>query len=582
MSISTLMSHSAVSSTENSPAQSPSLSPTTGRRLSSRRGSVSASDPWGAHAAVNMHPSRTSSSRLTIVRVPQPGEQPEGKHRRHGSNASLSSTSSKGEGPGRLSFAFSTFTPITGATGGRASPTGSPRLRPSSPGGFSGGGGNLSRTSSLSRSQRERLAPEKLVELARTSCNPRPAGATGPPVASSVSFTPLPDDVYLPFIDRPAEVAPMIINPPSAKLFTLLSQTFPPEARAPSSANPSASTPSVDSDPTAWTYAELENWLKKVPREEVDDITWVRKTRACILPRSELIWERIKGALGIPPELDIDESELEEDLLAAYLPPPIPIPHGGVALNNHTGPLHSGMLDNDVFEPDSPVVASNASAGAAAATTSENPATDVEALDSPSMSDLELSIEPVLAAPAPPPSAVDPTTGANMTSLHEVLEEENEDEEQVDDAASAGGSSAAGSIGEVHGLRISTSSSVAPYSPNLGPNSLSPPSFGAGRGSSPSPIRIDTEGAYDALTERGPGHPLFPSSFAHLSTGPTLRNVNRANSVSFPPPPIFAALRRADSQSSTGARGRNARPEWARGWDVAKYEDAISSISGDH
>lgn len=314
----------------------------------------------------------------------------------------------------------------------------------------------------------------------------------------------------------------MILNPPSAKLFTLLSQTFPPEARASASANPSAGTPSIDSDPATWTYAELENWLKNVPREAVDDISLVRKARGCILPRSELIWERIKGALGIPPELDIDHIEPEEDPLAAYLPPPIPIPRHGISVNSHGIPLDSGMLDSDVFEPDSPVVASSASAAAAAAATVVNPVVDIESLDSPEVSDLELSIEPVLAVPPPPPSAVDPTTGANMTSLHEVLEED-EDEDQADETASVGGSSAAGSTIEVHGLRISTAS-MASYSPNLDPNSLGAGSFGAGRGASPSPVRIDTEGAYDALTERGPGHPLFPSSFAHLSTGPTLRS----------------------------------------------------------
>ncbi|KAJ3529709.1 hypothetical protein NM688_g7816 [Phlebia brevispora] len=567
------MSISALSSTENSPSQSPSLSPTTGRRLSSRRGSVSASDPWGAHSAVNLNPSRSSSSRLTIVRVPQPAEQTDSKlHRRHGSNASLNSNSSKGDGGSRLSFAFSTFTPISTASGGRASPTGSPRLRPASPGGFSGGGANLSRGPSLSRPQpqREKLAPEKLVELARTSCNPRPAGGAAP-ITSTVSFTPLPDDVYLPFIDRPAEVASMISTPPTAKLFTLLSQTFPPEARASSSANPSARTPSLDSDSTTWTYAELENWFRKVPREEADDASWVRKARACILPRSELIWERIKGALGVPPELDTDESELEEDPLAAYLPPPIPIP--GLPLSR--GALNTGMLDADVFEPDSPVVPSGPSAAAGRSV-------DVEVPASPGVSELELSIEPVVAAPPPPPSNVDPTTGSNMTSLHEVREEDEEEQEPEDGNESAG-SSQVSSNAEVHGLRISTSASIPSYSPNLDPESLGPGSFGAGKGASPSPVRLDTnEGTYDALTERGPGHPLFPSSFAHLSTGPTLRAIGRAQSVSYPPPPAFTSLRRADSQSAMMARGRNARPEWARGWDAAKHEDAIttSSVSG--
>ncbi len=327
-----------------------------------------------------------------------------------------------------------------------------------------------------------------------------------------MSFTPLPDDVYLPFIDRPGEVASLITSHPSARLFALLAQTFPPEARVPASANPSAGTPSVDSDPKDWTYAELENWLKKVPREEVNDATWVRKARQCILPGSELIWERIKGALGIPPELDTDE-EPQPDPLEAYLPPPIPIPGRQTIVTGIT----SNMLDADVFEPDSPVVSSSAQY-------------TVDTHGSPSTSELELnelSIEPVLAIPPPPPSAVDPTTGANMTSLQEVREEDEEEAPQ-DGTESVGSSTGTSGAEPVHGLRFSTSVSMS--SPVLGPgsfggSSLGAGSFGAGRGASPSPMRLsESEGAYDALNERGPGHPLFPSSFAHLSMKPTLRS----------------------------------------------------------
>ena len=36
------------------------------------------------------------------------------------------------------------------------------------------------------------------------------------------------------------------------------------------------------------------------------DTLYVRKARSSILSHSELIWERVKGALGVPPELDVD------------------------------------------------------------------------------------------------------------------------------------------------------------------------------------------------------------------------------------------------------------------------------------
>ena len=56
----------------------------------------------------------------------------------------------------------------------------------------------------------------------------------------------------------------------------------------------------------------------------------------------------------------------------------------------------------------------------------------------------------------------------------------------------------------------------------------------------------------------------------------------RAASVSYPTSPAVS-LRRSDSHGAIHARGRNLRPEWARGWDATKHEDAIttSSVSGD-
>ncbi|EKM50504.1 uncharacterized protein PHACADRAFT_263833 [Phanerochaete carnosa HHB-10118-sp] len=562
---------SAANSVEASPLQSPiSGSPTLSRRLSARRGSVSAADPWGQHADVNFKPTRSSSSRLTIVRVPQQDQESGGRrHRRDGSNTSISSTSSEGKA-GRLSFAFSSFTPIkAGEGGGRSSPTGSPKLRPSSPGGI-GGPGLVRRPSAGSSAlpQYTKLSPEQLVELAHNSTHPKPSG----PLAgsTSVNFTPLPDDVYLPFIDRPSEVTSLISTSPTAKLFALLSQTFPPDARAPASAVPNAKTPSVDSDPRLWSYAELENWLKKIPREEIDDATWVHRARQCIRPRSELIWERAKGALGIPPELDTDELLEEEiDPLAAYIPSaraPIAIPQGIPRLG-----LNSQMLDADVFEPDSPVVT-----GSVSGSQTFPPPSPVD-------SDTELSIEPVLPAAPPPPSTVDPTTGATMTSLHELREEDEEAAEQEGAGAGDAAKFPASLPSDVQGLRISCSAqpSVSPILLPHGFSSSSVGSLGRGASISPSPRRLsaasDKDSVYDALAERGPGHPLFPSSFAHLSNVPTLRSSrssSRSNSMSFVPP-LVGGLRR----ESTGAQMAGRRPDWARAYDPNKHDEAVTVSS---
>lgn len=332
------------------PSTSPSLA--TQHRLSARRGSASALDPFNIHTALNRTPNRVSSSTLTIVRVTSPPaaspsslhEPPTSPvlsqrrlHRRHGSGATNSSTSSQPAAesspqPTRLSFASSSFSSAGPAHGGpssvpnreRPQSPSSPRLRPSSP--------RLSASSPFSA--KPRLTPDQLVDLARQSTNPRTLAqaATSPhfapvsPVvlshspilsphtsASSQSqtqtvapatFTPLPDDIYLPFIDRPSEVASLISSPPDARLFTLLAQTLGKKEADPDA--PLEQPSDLPTNPADWTYRHLVFHLTKVDRDVAPDPIWAYAARKCIISHSELIWERVKDALGIPPELDID------------------------------------------------------------------------------------------------------------------------------------------------------------------------------------------------------------------------------------------------------------------------------------
>ncbi|KAL0955267.1 hypothetical protein HGRIS_004157 [Hohenbuehelia grisea] len=335
-----------------------STATTVDRHVQPRRGSVSAPDAYGKHAVINMDPNRSSSSRLTIVKVPAPPpgftlqDAPpsspglstrRGPHRRHGhSNAPADSDQPQA----RLSFAFSSFGPTSpgpggnsGANDGRSSPTSSPRLRPSSPTQF--------HSARHALKDKPRLTPDQLVDLARQSTNPKlvpplsspaypraqsPAVARAsspvtsfsplPPSATApATFTPLPDEIYLPFIDRPAEVSTLIANAPTAKLLALLAQTFPKKLPTqiiePTDSNPHG----LPKDPTTWTYAHLTTWLGRATRTEAPDPLWVLLARKCVLSHSELIWERLKGALGVPPELDIDldldelpESDDEHDV----------------------------------------------------------------------------------------------------------------------------------------------------------------------------------------------------------------------------------------------------------------------------
>ncbi len=462
----------------STPDLSPVLGPNTrARRLSARRGSIAAADPWGEHSDVNMNPSRSLTSRLTIVRVPQPEmEEPPKRHRRHGSNASLNSNaSSKSDAPGgRLSFAFTSFSPPGGQSGGSgrpSSPSGSPRFRPTSP--------NNSRFPSALPNH-SKLNPEQLVNVARSSVNPRsPLPSPGGPLTPAhihtnpVSFTPLPDSVYLPFINRPEEVAALIDAQPNLRLFALLQQTFPLDARA--SMTSQYEPPKAALDPKEWTYADLEYWLKRVDRDAAEDAEWVRKSRRCVISHSELIWERVKGALGVPPELDVAEDDV--DAQAPSEPP-----------------VTSESLESSPFEPDSPVTSDK--------TGSEN----------------ELVIEPVFANQTPQVTAgmVEPSggLGSSLGDLREEDETEGVEEKAVEER-------------EIQGLRIITSSStpgfVHDHAMPAGHNGspLVQPKFASS--SSTSKGASENDMPYDMLRERGPGLPLFPSNFSQLSLSPTLQ-----------------------------------------------------------
>ncbi|KAI0642120.1 hypothetical protein C8Q79DRAFT_918387 [Trametes meyenii] len=527
---------SAVTSPEISPILSPNGR---ARRLSARRGSVAAADPWGEHHDVNMNPTRSLTSRLTIVRVPHADvEEPPRRHRRHGSNASLNSNASgKSDGPGgRLSFAFTSFSPSgsAGSPSGRpASPQGSPRMRPASP--------SASRFSGSFPSH-SKLSPEQIVDIARTSVNPRsPLPSPGGPLAhqhapSPVSFTPLPESIYLPFIDRPEEVTALIQALPNARLFALLQQTFPADARAAMGSQYEASNASPD--PKDWTFADLEYWLKKVDRDVADDVTWIRKTRRCIMAHSELIWERVKGALGVPPELDVEEEGLR-------------LPQGE--------PLTSASLDSAVFEPDSPVVP-------------QDPTEE-------SVGE-EILIEPVFANQTPPHGPTEPAggLGSSLSDLRE--EDENE----------TGAEKAEEDLPEIQGLRFTTSPS-APMPLSDHPLTMSP-TVGLGSPAVHQPLTMpgsqsDRDLPYDVLHDRGPGHPLFPSNFTQLSLNPTLGPNKRTMSMSHPPRPAYhsphairgGVHRTGSIDAGAGRAARMARPEWARNWDPSKHEYAVTVAS---
>jgi len=84
--------------------------------------------------------------------------------------------------------------------------------------------------------------------------------------------------------------------------------------------------------------------------------------------------------------------------------------------------------------------------------------------------------------------------------------------------------------------------------------------------------------AYDAVGERGPGNPLFPTNFARLALGPTLTANNPALRSRASPP--ASAFSNPHAIRAGVLRGRRGKPSWAEGWDPASHEYAVTASEG--
>lgn len=411
-----------------------------------RRGSMAAPDPFGTFPDTE----RTMTSTLHIVKSPLHIAVQEAADKTKRLTRSRSRTHSGGITGPRISFAFSGFSsasPQRELSSGPRSPI--EPTRPVSP--VSGKplfprSNSFTNVSMLSQTP---LTPIQVYDFAQQCNHPQsrpstPVGPTSLP-SSPVSFTPLPESHLLPFLDRPREVKDLLSRPVTSRLFILLAQTFP--VRTPA-AN--------DADPASWTYSQLEHWLTQTGRDKVGDVEWVQKAKLCISARSELIWERVKAALGVPPELD--------------------------GSFDHQTDMQSGGPDKTEG-----------------------------ILDDEDLSDSfgNAWVEPIVATPSsssPIPPSRSPTTpfSRSPTMGHQGvgrMEDISEDAPVSDSSPPAPAT--------VHGLRVVVSpSETRRYSG-------SSTSY-AGSFSQP-------QVPYDAVGERGPGHPLFPSTFANLALGPTLQ-----------------------------------------------------------
>ncbi|KAJ6580981.1 hypothetical protein B0H19DRAFT_1251251 [Mycena capillaripes] len=603
------------------------------RRLSARRGSTSAPDPY----AKNAHLNRESSSILTIVRVTSPPvtapanpsgplerpPSPRRAHRRMGSNPSSplpSPSLPDPTPPGRLSFAFSSF----GASHQQPSPGGgggSPRLRPASP----------HRTISAPAFSKQRLSPEQLLEVAKQATNPRyvPSPAVTPsavishsPVihprssspqqfdcatVSPATFTPLPPDVYLPFLDRPVEVKALLSSPPSAKLFALLAQTFPKNV-------PPRESDELPINTADWTFADLSHWLTETTRDEASDSFWVQTARRCILLHSELIWERLKGALGVPPELDIEytEAEYNDVFESDDESDENSVEHRDATMNS---PADGRFADSSPSASRSATIVSpginrTSSSTPTILTQMPTPHHD-ETYFTFSPSELVPSmsgiiIEPVIASDFtnPPPLSLPASLAGDAAGLG-FIGEEDEEEDGSTPAKETSAEAVEAEAPQVHGLRISTPGT--PMLPHHSPSIRSAatgapmrsPSFSA-RAHSPTFARSSSssglhrsgsfgsvrsfssnDGPYDPVADRAPGNPIFPSNFARLAVGPTLAANNPAlRSPTLPPQSKFGVGMRRSSSTRSVDRGNRFRRSWGHGDEYAATFASSSSAGG--
>ena len=473
------------------------------RRLAVRRGSVSAPDPLGKNAVLNHDPNRSSSSTLTIVRVVDPASSvsvnaplnspssPTHSRRSLRRNGSASGSS---PADNRLSFAFSSFSPVSppqpsnplsssgpqnnssARTG--SSPSASPRLRPSSPQFVrrhsASGGSTFSKPN---------LTPEQLVDLARQSSapryvsgstNPSNSAATAVSIPSPATFTLLPVDVYLPFIDRAAETTHLLSIPPTKKLFSLLAQTFPTQIPHEEIQDP------FSVDPARWTIDTLRQWLTEVDRSSANDAVWVRQARKCVLAHSELIWERLKGALGVPPEL-----ELEDAGICSFVEPADSAPPLSLQEDEH--------VQNVTKEPHQ----------------------FLDSIISTSPPGQSLTIEPILAtsssnhlpltpgASNPPPSSLPAGLSQSASKsqadqvLQDIVEDREEEEEPGVDTGDEDRKADGNPKAQIHGLRVCTS--PVPSSSVVTPHVFSYP---------PSPAISTNVSGRDSVEPRSPDFSL--------------------------------------------------------------------------
>lgn len=425
--------------------------------------------------------------------------------------------------------------------------------------------------------QRKVLSPDEVLDMARSFQSPllapersfggsqfqasslkrrKSAGSVferspEPPVPAElepVEYVQMEDDVLLPFVDRCAEVSDLMSHPSNTKLFALLRAAFPKE---PARGN------WKKISPEEWNWEEFVKHLTEVNRDELDDYDWVYKDRQAVRHRSVALWEKLGVCLGC-----------DEDLLNAGSEDDSPASWAGLGLGDE-GEYYPAM--NHVFiagiEPVDQEEQARAERqfvdefGDIVEDENEQASAGMSALLGPSMATIGEETPPFSSGkPSRQESASRPTPAqraGNRANIDPLLSSSVEDSppRTAQFAVEARRPSQSPSVNTKSdqlnrprksfvGLQICTSptntTSSLPFEGSRS-NSLSYGSDQTARrrsgslGLVTSPISTSSAAVPVPLYERGPGSPLFPSSFSSLSLEPNLGRkasvVNRGAAV---------------------------------------------------
>lgn len=348
--------------------------------------------------------------------------------------------------------------------------------------------------------QRRTLSPEEVVEVARSLSSPvmvpeggfkrselkrrKSAGSTfrrtprtpedpnSPDDQVSIALEPveyvqLDDDTLLPFVERPAEVAELLSHASNEKMFDSLRAAFPKTA---------ARSNWQSLKPEEWSWDEFCRHLTVLTRVECPDYAWVFRARQAVRQRSVALWEKVGVCLGC-----------DGDLLNAGGEDDIPPSWGGL-----------GLGEEGEYDP------------------SENQVY-IAALEATDPSEVERQLREEFGEIVEDEGEA---AAARMSVLigMATIGEGEEEARSSSSKAGRGSMERYGTLGQGH----------SPHRPSrVGLQILTSPTTQQGLPRSPSAVQTPVREAMP-IFERGPGSPLFPSSFSSLSVEP---NLGRSASV---------------------------------------------------